>query len=70
MDNYDNFYVVICPFCGRTMKLYQGIKWDRYYYARYMCSGCGAEAPMVKESNQEKSAKSAYEVATRRANNG
>ena len=70
MDNYDNFHAVICPFCGRTMKLYQGIKWDGYYYARYMCLDCGAGAPMVKESNQEESAKSAYEVATRRVNNG
>ena len=70
MDNYDNFHAVICPFCGRTMKLYQGVKWDGYYYARYSCSGCGAGAPMVKESSQEESAKSAYEVATRRANKG
>lgn len=69
MDNYDNFHAVICPFCGRTMKLYQGIKWDGYYYARYTCLDCSAMAPMVKESSVEAAIKKAYEVSTGRVNN-
>jgi len=66
----DNLQPVACPYCGHEMRLCQGINWDKDYYARYTCIDCGAMASIVKESNQEESAKSAYEVATRREDNG